>query len=229
MLRQGLPRRGGGGSRPWSSPVETYLDRSSVRLEPFGAPERDRRGTEFGKFISPEPENRGPLHEIEHAEPRGKPRRARRRQHVVGSGHIIADRLGGVRAQEDRARVADLCREPLGVACHDLDVLRRDSIDQGHRGIEIAHQNDGAKVAPRPRYGRCGTRPPARRAGAPGPGTPALKPPARARPERPRRPGPFSPRPPPAPRPSPPAPAPPPRAGARPPLSPAPHSSAPMT
>ena len=59
-------------------------------------------------------EQRRALHEVEHAEPGGEARRARRRQHVVGAADIVADRLGRMRAEEDRAGVVDPLGERLG-------------------------------------------------------------------------------------------------------------------
>ena len=86
-----------------------------MRLEPFGTAERDRRRPELGQLGRAELEDRGPLHEVEHAEARGKPCRPGSRQHVIGPGNVVADRLRGVRAEKDRTRVADLRREPLAI------------------------------------------------------------------------------------------------------------------
>ena len=69
---------------------------------------------------------------------------------MVGAGDIVADRLGRVAAEEDRAGVADLLRQRLGL-CHfhrELDMLGRDGVDDGRRGLEIRHEDDGPIVAP---------------------------------------------------------------------------------
>src|ERR1700731_66835 len=81
--------------------------------KPLRFAERNRRRPERGKLLGAAFENRGALHEVEHAEARGKPRRARGRQHVVRARHIIADRLRRMGAEKDRAGVADLPREAL--------------------------------------------------------------------------------------------------------------------
>ena len=85
-------------------------------IEPFRLAERHRRGPERAQLIGAAFQDRGALHEVEHAKPGGEPRRARGRQHVVGAADIVADRFRRVGAEEDRAGVADLCGERLGVA-----------------------------------------------------------------------------------------------------------------
>ena len=64
-----------------------------MRVEPLGFSQRDRRGTERAQRIRVEPQDRGALHEVEHAEARREARRARGRQHVVRAGDVVADRL----------------------------------------------------------------------------------------------------------------------------------------
>ena len=59
-------------------------------------------------------DERGALEEIGDAEPAREARRARGRQHVVGAGDIVADRLGRMAAEEDRAGMTDLLRQRLG-------------------------------------------------------------------------------------------------------------------
>jgi hypothetical protein len=85
------------------SSVEPDGDGAGVRVEPFGGAEHDRGAAERAQLLRPAFEDRGALHEIEHAEAGGEPRRPRRRQDVVRAGDIIADRLRRVRADEDRA------------------------------------------------------------------------------------------------------------------------------
>ena len=104
------------GSRRASSPVEPDRDRAGVGVEALrprrarSPPGRARASCSGAAF-----EDRGALHEVEHAEARREARRARGRQHVVGAGDIVADRLRRVRAEEDRAGIADFAGEPLGV------------------------------------------------------------------------------------------------------------------
>ena len=86
------------------------------------APSAQRRRAAF--------EDRGALHEIEHAEARGEARRARRRQHMVGAGDIIAYRLRRIGADEDRAGVADPRGQILGVFAGDFQMLGGDAVDE---------------------------------------------------------------------------------------------------
>jgi len=59
---------------------------------------------------------------------------------MVGSGHIIADRLGRVGTEENGAGVAYPAGQTLGVGSLDFEMLGRDRIDQRHRLIERAHK-----------------------------------------------------------------------------------------
>ena len=77
LLARRPPRR--------SSPVEPDRHRARVRAEPLGLAERDRGRPERGELVGAAPQDRGALHEVEHAEPGGEARRARGRQHVVGA------------------------------------------------------------------------------------------------------------------------------------------------
>ena len=63
---------------------------------PSASPSAIAAGPRRGELLRPAVEDRGALHEVEHAEARREPRRARGRQHVVGAGDIVADRLGRV-------------------------------------------------------------------------------------------------------------------------------------
>ena len=102
-------------------------------LKPFGLGERDRGWTERGKLIRSAFENRRPLHEIEDAEPGGKASRARRRQHVIRSGDIVADRFRRVLPDEDRSRMAHRFGELFAVSRDDFEMFGRKRIDQ--RGV----------------------------------------------------------------------------------------------
>ena len=82
--------------------------------------------------------------------PRPEEKRAER---AVGStwlepADIVADRLRRVAAEEDRAGVADAADQAVGIGRADLKMLGRDRVDQRDRLVEVAHQDDGAEVAP---------------------------------------------------------------------------------
>jgi hypothetical protein len=61
---------------------------------------------------------------------------------VVRAAEIIADRLGRVAAEEDRARVADAIEKALWIGNRELEMLGRKAIDQRRRIIEALQQDD---------------------------------------------------------------------------------------
>ena len=63
------------------------------------------------------------LHEGVHAEAGGEARGAGGRQHVVGTGHVVAQRNRGIRATEDGARVADLGNHRVRIGGLHFEVL----------------------------------------------------------------------------------------------------------
>src|SRR5271166_5697947 len=87
--------------------LEPESDGARVRVERFGLAQRDGGRTQNGERASVALDEGGPLHEIEDAEARREPRRARGRQDVVRAADIVADRLRRVRPDEDRAGVVD--------------------------------------------------------------------------------------------------------------------------
>ena len=76
-------------------------------------------------------------------------RAAAGRQHVAGPGEVVADRLGRVRAEEQRARGGDPRGQLARVAHRQLGVLGREAIHGvGHLGVAV-DDDDGAVVAQR--------------------------------------------------------------------------------
>jgi hypothetical protein len=65
---------------------------------------------------------------------------------MIWTSEIITHRLRRVRSEEDRARVPNLARYRLVVACNNLNVFRRQFIHDRTRFIERLHQNDRAVV-----------------------------------------------------------------------------------
>ena len=61
-------------------------------------------------------QDRCALHEVEHAEARGEARAARRRQHVVGAGDIVADHLRRVRPRKIAPALRMRAGQRLGIA-----------------------------------------------------------------------------------------------------------------
>src|SRR6476661_4599211 len=75
-------------------------------FEPLGARQGHGGGPERAQAIGVKLEDRGALHEVEHAEARGEAGAPRRGKDVVRPRHIVADHLGRVTAEKDRAGVS---------------------------------------------------------------------------------------------------------------------------
>ena len=130
---------------------ESPLDRPRVRVEPFEPRQpRDRR---------PEPAERprssldeaGPLDEVVHPERRGEARRAAGREHVVGPGEVVAERLRRVRPDEDGARRGG-CAAPSGAGhAPQLEVLRREPVRERDRLGEGRRHHHRAEARQRAR------------------------------------------------------------------------------
>ena len=90
----------------------------------------------------------GPLEEVEHAEPRGKPGAAPGGEDVVGSGDIVAQSLGDVPAEEDRAGVPHPAGQSVRLGNGQLQMLGRDAIDERRRRIEALDHDDAAVPLP---------------------------------------------------------------------------------
>src|SRR5882762_7137239 len=101
-----------------------------MRIEPLCRGEADRRRGERGEARSIAADDRAALHEIEDAEAGGETRAARRRQYVVRPGDVIADRLGGVAAEENRAGVVHPGGESVGLLDRQFEMLGSDPVDQ---------------------------------------------------------------------------------------------------
>ncbi len=85
-----------------------------MRARPFGLGERKGCRRERCQRLGRARDERRALDEVGDAQAAREARGARRRQHVVGAGDVIADRFGRVAAEEDRAGVADAPRPRLG-------------------------------------------------------------------------------------------------------------------
>src|SRR5690606_29267126 len=88
------------GSAP---PLEAPGHRAGMGLEALFPGQGDGGRPDAGEAGGIAGDDRAALQEIEHAEAGGEARAACRRQDVVGSGHVIAERLRRVAPEEDRA------------------------------------------------------------------------------------------------------------------------------
>ncbi len=85
-------------------------------------------GASAASALRVELQERRALHEVEHAETRGEACAARRRQHVVGAGDVIADHLRRLRTDEYGAGIADALAHGFGVDGGDLEMLGSDAV-----------------------------------------------------------------------------------------------------
>src|SRR5712672_2716816 len=99
-----------------------------MRMKSFAARERHGEFPEFLRAFARDRDDARALLKIVYAERRGKPRRARSRQYVIRAGAVVAERLGGVAPEEDRAGVADLLQPLLRFGDRELQVLRSDPV-----------------------------------------------------------------------------------------------------
>ena len=90
-------------------------------------------------------ENAGGPCEVVDAEGGGETGRPVGRQHVVGAGEVVADRLAGSLAEKDRAGVADLAEPAPRVGDQQLDVLRGDAVDEARPCCQVGHGDDEAE------------------------------------------------------------------------------------
>ena len=77
---------------------------------------------------------------------REEPRRARGGQDVTRTGHIVAERLGRILPEEDRARVVQVRQQLARVFGHDLEMLGRDHVRHPARVLQILKHDRAAVV-----------------------------------------------------------------------------------
>ena len=81
----------------------------------LGLGERDRFGSQHAHGRGIERKQGRALHEIQDRETRGKARGTRGRQHMVGAGDVIAHCFRRLGSQENRAGMARLGEQRLGI------------------------------------------------------------------------------------------------------------------
>src|SRR5262249_53050913 len=95
---------------------------------------------------------RAALEEVQNPETGGETRAARRRQDMVGTGDIVADRLGGMPAEEDRTGMMNPLGQLISLVDRQFEMLRCDPVGQRRRLFPIADEDNRAVRTPaRPR------------------------------------------------------------------------------
>ena len=78
---------------------------------------------------------------------RREPGRAAGGEHVVGARHVVPERRPGGRAHEQASRAAHPRRQALGSVAHELQVLGRQILDEGQRGLEVGRVDENRRGA----------------------------------------------------------------------------------
>src|SRR5258708_7195959 len=99
-----------------------------MRLKTFSVRERHGEFPEFLGAFARDRDDARALLKVVYAERRGKPRRARSRQHVIRAGAVVAERLGGITPEENRAGVADPLQPLLRFGDRELQMFRSDAV-----------------------------------------------------------------------------------------------------
>ena len=111
--------------RSWCGLLLADADGSRVGLKALGLRHADDVLGRVGQALGGVGDDARRLDEIGPAQRRGVAGRALGRQHVVGAGEVIADRLGGRRAEEQRAAVANGIHPAPRVGHLQFGVFRR--------------------------------------------------------------------------------------------------------
>src|SRR2546430_11629750 len=96
--------------------------------ESFAVRKRHGELAEFLRSLARYADDARALLEVVHPQRRGKPRRARSRQHMIRAGAVVSQRLGGVTPQKNRAGVADLLQPLFRFGDRELQVLRSNPV-----------------------------------------------------------------------------------------------------
>jgi hypothetical protein len=144
-------RRGGQGARRPSrisrSAGPAGRARQAVRLKAFGLRQTFGGGADGFQRLGGHLRQRGALQEVEDREAGGKPGRARGGQDVVRAADVVADGLGRVGAQEDRAGMGDLW-PGLGIGGAKLQMFGGDAVGQRCGLGRLAGDDDRAVLRP---------------------------------------------------------------------------------
>ena len=114
----------------------------------FGFCQRHGGPGQLGEGIGVALDQRGALEEIIDRQARTEPSRAAGRQDVIGARHIVADSFGRMASQKDRPGMADPVRQALWLLNRELDMFRRDQIDQ-RRAVLQRTDHHRPVIAPR--------------------------------------------------------------------------------
>src|SRR6267143_1341985 len=124
--------------------LKAHLDCMRVRAQAFELGEAHAGVAEHLEIAAVETQHAAALEERVHAQRRRKSRGSRRWQRVVGSGRVVAQRDRGICADEDRARVLDLCGQPSRILGHDQKMLGRKVVGDMHRLFEVVGHDHAA-------------------------------------------------------------------------------------
>ena len=117
-------------------------------IQPLGLGQGHGGGRDGGKTFPVATDQGSAFQKVEHAQARGEPGAACRRQNVVGPGHVVADGLRREPAEEYGTGIAYGGRQGFRLFHRKLQVLGRDAIDQWTRIGQGFHEDDGTEGFP---------------------------------------------------------------------------------
>src|SRR5438270_3794382 len=109
---------------PMRALLKPHLHRVRVAAQAFHPCEPDRGLAQHLQVAAVQAQHAGLLHERMHAEWRGEASRSRRRQRVVRTGRVVAERNGRIRADEHRACILALRGDARAVLGNDAEMPR---------------------------------------------------------------------------------------------------------
>src|SRR5262245_43264807 len=118
------------------------LDGARVVVQTFQPRHADDSGSQRREPLFAGVDTARALDEIIASQRREKPRAAARWQNVIRPGHVVTQGRSRIRADENRARVADRRNQAFGFPHHQRDVFRRDLIGNVHGFFQPARDND---------------------------------------------------------------------------------------
>src|SRR6516164_1608974 len=128
--------------------AEPDRQRQGMRIEAFRPGETDRGRAERRKARRIAADERAALEKIEDTQSGCVPRAPSRRQDMVGSGDVVANRFRRMAAEKDRSGMADPLGHRVRLVDRELQVFGGNPVDQRRRLFPIVDEENGAMRLP---------------------------------------------------------------------------------
>ncbi len=122
--------------------AQPHFGGAGVRGQAFAVGQHAGDTAELLRALGADLDDAGALDEVVHPQRRGEPGRARSGQDMVGPGAVVAERLGGVGAEKQRASVLERGHILMRVLRGNLQVFRRDTVGQFASLRHVAHADE---------------------------------------------------------------------------------------